>query len=89
MAQEVQRRLDLSSLNYARLQKYRKSLTDQYSVLRYWDLEDSPKGIFIREEKKRVLAECKYRNILRAKDLARASWCHVPTLKRMANENYR
>jgi len=49
--------IDLSKLNYQRLQKYRKSLTEKQHD---WDWYGIGKNV--SDELKRVLEECKQRN---------------------------
>jgi hypothetical protein len=69
--------IDLSKLNYQRLQKYRKSLTDKQHDL---DWDGNVKKD-VSDELKRVLEECNRRNKVIITQQKKDKWAHVPNIK--------
>ena len=68
--------MDLTKLNYQRLQKYRKSLTDKQHDWEWYGI-----GHDVSQELKRVLEECKRRNKSIISKQNEDKWAHVPTVK--------
>ena len=77
--------VDLSKLNYERLQRYRKSLTDRNRNAEYWGEQD-PTFIKINNELNRVLKECLRRNVELSKENQSCEWANVPTVKEFPNK---
>lgn len=88
--------VDLSKLNYTRLQKYRKSLTNKISNYdTCWcgisgcdfnnnENKHNPHYLEIKVELERVLTECAKRNKLIVEKQERKRWAHVPTIKELS-----
>ena len=77
--------VDLSKLNYERLQRYRKTLTDRNRNAIHWGEQD-PTFKEINDELSRVLKECLRRNIEISKEKQSSEWAKVPTVKEFPNK---
>lgn len=85
--------IDLTKLNYKRLQKYRKSLTNKcHRYESCWcgdsgcdfnktENKNNPHYLELKQEFERVLAECSKRNKVLAQKRQKRDWAHVPTVK--------
>ncbi len=86
-------KVDLSKLNYERLQKYRKSLTNKcHRYETCWcgisgcefnnsENKNNPYYWEIKAELEKVLTECAKRNKLIVEEQDRKKWAHVPTVR--------
>ena len=75
--------INLSKLNYERLQRYRKTLRKKQHA---WDWYGIGESVF--DELTRVLTECKRRNKLIAEQQKRDKWANVPTHKDLTRNLY-
>ncbi len=68
--------VDLTKLNYERLQKHRKSLTNKQHAWDWYGIGEN-----VVDELNRVLTECKRRNKILAQEKRKQTWAHVATHK--------